>query len=132
MLKPVPILAALALLAPIAYAEETPAYTVTVAPDAASYSSLQVVLGEATVTVTVVDAAGAPVADAPIVVRIIRQPWVSNAARELPLEGTTGEDGRFTFVVPVTAAAPTTYTVTAAYSPDGQYVGVGSLPVTPA
>lgn len=130
LLRPLAVLAAaLSLFAPAVLAEG-PAYTLTVAPDAASYTSAEVATGLATITVTLVDAEGAPVADAPVSGSIIRQPWVGNAAREIRFSGATGEDGSVTIVVPAEAAAPLTYRLTATYTGIGQTVADGVLTVT--
>lgn len=121
-------LAALSLLAPMAFA--TGGYAVSVAPDAPSYTTAQVLGGEATVTVTVLDADHEPVENGAVAVSIIRQPWVGNAAREIRVGGTTSSDGTFTFTVPVEAAAPVTYRLIAAYTGAGQTIGEGSLTIT--
>lgn len=121
-----PLAAALLLFAPLAHAE---APVVTIAADEPSYTSLEVAQGAAAVTVSVADGEGTPVAGALVLVRLVRDPWVTNVGREIAVSGTTGEDGTFTFVVPATAAAPGTYGMRAIY---GNSVGTGSLVVNAA
>lgn len=133
MFRALPALAAILLLAPAALAADpAPAFTVSVAPDAPSYTALQVANGEATVSVGVVDIDGIPVAGAAVTLHVIHKTWVGNVGRDIVLQGTTGDDGTASFTLPSQAALPMGYTLTATYSPDAEYIGTSSVTVTVA
>lgn len=117
---------ALCLLAPYALAEGA---TLTIGPGAPSYSSAEVAQGQATVTVALADGEGAPVAGARVSLSIIRSPWITNAARQMSLEGATNEDGTATFVVPAGAIVPGTYVL---HARSGAAEAMGALTVRAA